>query len=100
MSWNSPFTVEINWSLFATALLCLLPLVLVIVMIHRRLKERRATRKSPFKELRRRPAGESLRIKIIALDEQIDDRIFLLLSMPAGAAFTVFMVKPQNLFRQ
>lgn len=90
------FTIEINFSLLAAAALCLLPLVFVILRIQRVLKERRAESKTPFKELRRRPAGEALRVKIGVLDEEISDRIFLLLAMPAGLVVAMFIVKPFN----
>ena len=92
------FTIEINFSLLAAAALCLLPLVFVILRIQRVHKERRAESKAPFKELRRRPAGEALRMKIAVLDEEINDRIFLLLAMPAGMVMAMFIVKPFNFF--
>jgi hypothetical protein len=98
MNGNSSFIVEINVSLLAAVALCLMPVILVVLKMHRDLKERRARSKSPFKELRRRPAGESLRIKIGELDDQINDRLFLLLGMPIGLAVMMFVVKPLNLF--
>ncbi len=98
MNGNLPFTVEINLNLLATIVLCLMPVILVILKIRRRLNERRATSQSPFKELRRRPAGESLRIKIGELDEQITDRLFFLLGMPVGLASTMFVLKPFNIW--
>jgi hypothetical protein len=97
MNGNSPFILPINLNLLAASMLCLMPVILVILKMHRDLKERRARSKSPFKELRRRPAGESLRIKIGELDEQINDRLVLLLGMPIGLAVTMFVVKPMNL---
>lgn len=93
---NLPFTVEINFGLLATAALCLLPLVFVILQIRRLHSERRAISKTPFKELRRRPAGEGLRIKIGILDEEVSDRVFLLLSLPFVLVVAMFIVKPFN----
>ena len=53
--------------------LCLLPLVLVLAFIFRKRKEQRALSCAPFKELQRRPAGETLRIELEALEEQLTD---------------------------
>src|SRR5580692_4097747 len=98
MNGNSPFILPINLSLLAASVLCLMPVILVVLKMHRDLKERRARNKSPFKELKRRPAGESLRIKIGELDEQINDRLFFFLGMPIGLAVAMFVVKSLNLF--
>lgn len=98
MNGNAPFVLEINLSLLAAAAFCLMPVILVILKIRRQRNERRATSRSPFKELRRRPAGESLRIKIAEFDEQIDERLFLLLAMPIALADMMFMLKPFNLY--
>jgi hypothetical protein len=97
MNGNSPVILEINLSLLASAALCLMPAILVIVKMRRDQSARRAVRQSPFKELRRRPAGESLRIKIGELDEEINDRIFLFLAGPIGLAITMFVSKSLNL---
>jgi hypothetical protein len=98
MSGNSPVIVEINLSLLAAAVLCLMPVILVIVKIWQDRNKRRATRQSPFKALRRRPAGESLRIKIAEFDEQINDRIFLLIAMPIALAVMMFVLKSLNFY--
>ena len=79
---NSPLTVQVDLSPVATSLLLLMPLVWTILVIRRRMNENRARSVSPFKDLRRRPAGESLRLKVAALDEQINDRILMLFSFP------------------
>jgi hypothetical protein len=69
-------------NLIVGPVLCLLPLAFVLALIFRKRKEQRALSCAPFKELQRKPAGETLRIKLEALEEQLTDdtlmfRIFL-----------------------
>ena len=96
MNGNSPFVVEVNLISLAAAACCLAPVILVVLIIRRRLRERRATSEPPFKELRRRPAGESLRIKIGALNDQLNDLVFLLIAVPIGLSVAMFVIKPFN----
>jgi hypothetical protein len=62
--------MQFNLHFFLAAILCLIPPALTIHRLTRKRKEERELRKSPFKELRRRPAGETLRIKLAELDDQ------------------------------
>lgn len=97
MTGNSPITVNINISLLAAAALCLVPVVLVVLRIRQRMTDVRSRSEHPFKELRRRPAGETLRMKIVELDEQINDRIYLLVSVPSVLAATMIALNPLGL---
>jgi hypothetical protein len=51
--------------------LCPAPTVLVFFLIYRRHQARQASSQAPFQQMRRRPAGESLRTKLEEIDEQI-----------------------------
>jgi len=82
------WTIQIDISLLATVLLCLTPLVWAYFVMRRTLNERRARSKSPFSELRRRPAGEGVRLKVAALDDQINELISLLISLPVASVPT------------
>ena len=90
------WTVQIDYTLIAAAILCVLPAALIVAVILRKIKQHRANRLPPFKELRRRPAGESLRIKLESLEQQLDDKIMLLLAFPCALIIVVFMVKPRS----
>lgn len=97
MNGNSLLTVQVDFVLVSAALLCLLPVVWAILVIRRRFHDHRNRYKLPFTELRRRPAGESTRVKIADLDEQINDRLFLMLALPVGLAMTVFFIKSHSI---
>jgi hypothetical protein len=64
------------------AVLCLLPVVLTLTLIFKKLKKRLTTSRAPFNELQRRPAGETLRIKLEGLDEKLTDEILGLILFP------------------
>lgn len=96
MNGNSPFLVQIDLSLVAVSILCLMPVVWVIVIVRRRLGDYRKRNKLPFKELKRRPAGEYLRVKIEGLNDQINDHLFFMLGMPFGLAFAIHALKIHN----
>jgi hypothetical protein len=71
---------------FLAALACLIPLVIVMYLIVRKRRARRARSKAPFSELRRRPAGEFLRLKIELLNEKLNDYAMLVAAFPTGLA--------------
>jgi hypothetical protein len=70
--------------------LCLAPVAVALLLIHRKRREWRARSKLPFEELRRRPAGESLRLKLEALDEKINERIALFAAVPVACALASY----------
>jgi hypothetical protein len=91
MHGNQFLTVQVDYVAIASVILCILPAILTVAVILREARQRQAERKHPFKELKRRPAGESLRLKIESLDESIDDRVMQLVAGPivlAGTAVT------------
>jgi len=83
MNGNPFFTVQIDYVVIAAGILCMLPAALTIAIIRREIMQRRADKRHPFEELKRRPAGESLRLKIESIDQKIDDKIMLLIAVPA-----------------
>ena len=89
--------VNIDLGLVAAAVLFLMPTLWAILAIRRRLHERRSRTKLPFMELKRRPAGESTRIKIISLDEKIDEHIFYLLVLPISLMTSALITKQSNI---
>jgi len=82
-------------SLVVFALLCVAPVVLVVMLIRRRVAIRRSQTRTPFAELKRRQAGESLRIKLQELDERINDRVLLLMGLPFALALMILYTHPQ-----
>ncbi|MDB6020048.1 MAG: Nuclease-related domain protein [Pedosphaera sp.] len=73
------------------AFLCLTPAVAALFIIFQKRRAWRAQRVVPFSELRRRPAGESLRLKLEKLDEEFNDSLLFFVGMPIAftAASTV-----------
>lgn len=69
------------WLLLALA--AYLPLGIIVFLLLRNQRERRARSRTPFEHLRRRPAGETLRIKIAELDEKIAELLALCVVIPA-----------------
>lgn len=66
--------------------LCIAPVFAVLLLVRVRLRARRQSSKVPFEELRRRPAGESLRLKLVAMDERIDELATYLMLAPVVIA--------------
>src|SRR5207245_560781 len=62
--------------------LCMIPVAVVVFVLSRRRRQWRSKSRVPFRELRRRPAGESLRLKLELLDEKINDGILFLVGFP------------------
>ena len=53
------------------------PLALVLAYIFRKRREQRAFSCAPFKELQCRPVGETLRIKLEALEGKLTDHMLV-----------------------
>ncbi|MDB6067099.1 MAG: hypothetical protein JWR26_3307 [Pedosphaera sp.] len=63
-------------------IVCMSPSVLVTIGIIRKRRARRLWRESPFSKLKRRPAGEYLRLKLEVLDDGIDTWILWMVGFP------------------
>jgi hypothetical protein len=86
--------VQIKLNLLAGIVLCFLPLVLVVMIIFRKQARRRADGRAPFKELLRRPAGETLRIKLEDLNDKSSDQISALVFLPTMMAAGLLIIRP------
>jgi hypothetical protein len=86
--------VQINLNVLVGIALCFLPLVLAIMIVFRKQERRRATGRAPFKELLRRPAGETLRIKIEDLNDKNSDQISMLVFFPTMMAAGLLFIHP------
>lgn len=73
--------------------ICFAPGMAVLIVIRRQQHGRLSRNATPFQELRRRPAGEGLRIKIAGLDEKLDHCIGLLVLLPALVAMASWFVR-------
>jgi hypothetical protein len=83
-------------NLLITAVLCLLPLALVLTTIFRKRQEQRVASCAPFDELLRRPAGETLRIQLEALEEKLTDDVLGLILFPMLMVFVLFAMHPKD----
>jgi hypothetical protein len=77
--------------------LCVLPMALVLALIFKKRKEQRQNSIAPFKDLSRRPAGETLRIKLQDLDDNITDEIIGLVLPPIMTALVIFCIHPKDI---
>jgi hypothetical protein len=66
--------------------ICLVPCVVVSRLIWRERRLDLSRRKAPFKELRRRPPGEAIRLKLADFDDKISDLFMWLVVPPALVA--------------
>jgi hypothetical protein len=64
------------------------------MIVFRKQAHRRVSSKAPFSELLRRPAGETLRIKIENLDDKISEQITMLVTLPTMMALCLFTIHP------
>src|SRR5438093_1385975 len=62
---------------------CAAPLFFALSVISWKRRKLRSQRHHPFRELRRRPAGESLRLKLVELDDKLFERVFVFVGIPA-----------------
>lgn len=83
-------------NLLIGALLCALPVVLVLAVIYRKRKEQREYSRAPFKELQRRPAGETLRLKLESLEENITEQTQWLMMFPTLLVYGFLSQHPKG----
>jgi hypothetical protein len=74
-------------------LLFFIPPAAVVFTFYRRLKREKAEAEAPFDEIRRRPAGESARVEIERLTDQIDPWLMMLVVIPALLAVSWSLAK-------
>lgn len=89
-------TLQFNPDQWFGVVLCLLPVGYVLAYIMRKLKEQRARSRAPFTNLSRRPAGETLRLKLEELEERITELNLGLVSFPMLLVLWLFMVHPKG----
>jgi cbb3-type cytochrome oxidase subunit 3 len=75
-------------------ILFMLPPAAVIWAFYRRGKREKSEVEAPFNELRRRPAGESARLKIESLSEEIDPWLMTLIFAPVVFAIVLTLQRP------
>ena len=75
--------------LIGYGLLMLIPTIAVAATFIRRRKRDAASAITPFTELRRRPAGESLRLEVEKLDGKIDEWLLMLVTTPVILAVSL-----------
>lgn len=88
--------MQINRDSLLAAVLCFLPIALALAVIFRKRQEQRAFSCAPFKELPRRPAGETLRLKLEALDERINDATLWLVVVPSAMGIGLLVQHSQG----
>ncbi|HEX7652996.1 MAG TPA: hypothetical protein VF607_05785, partial [Verrucomicrobiae bacterium] len=76
--------------------LCLLPGVVALVIILRRISKTKQAARMPFDDLQRRPAGEALRLKIQDLDDKMLMRLLWLLLFPLAMAQAFYLQPNKN----
>jgi hypothetical protein len=88
----SPKRLAMNDLLRAVLLfaVCFIPTTAVVFWIRGRRRELSAASRVPFKELRRRPAGESLRVKLEEFDERIQEESVYLALVPVVCALVAY----------
>lgn len=89
---------SISWMILLCLLTPMIGLLCVVLVWSWRMKRRSG--RSPVSEKLLRPAGESLRLKIEALSDQLGERIALAIAVPGVAMATVLLVpSPDDLSR-
>lgn len=88
--------MQIDLNNLMAAALCCLPLAIVIAVMHLQRNRQKKSSPTPFNELRRRPAGETLRCKLEELDDQINDQSSMLVFFPIAMAMGLLVQHPQD----
>ena len=89
-------SMQLNVNSLLAAILCCLPVALVVAVIYRKRKEQREHSRAPFKDLQRRPAGETIRLKLENLDDRINDETMWLVIFPVLLVFGLFTRHPKD----
>jgi hypothetical protein len=89
--------MQIDLKLLGSAVLCCLPIGLVMAVIYRKRREQREYSRAPFDELQRRPAGETLRLKLESLDDKINDETNMLVLFPVLLIYGLFAQHTKDL---
>jgi hypothetical protein len=76
--------------------LCVLPVALVLAVLYRKRREQQKKSRAPFTDLQRRPAGETLRLKLQDLDDKLNEELLWLVMFPALMAFGLFSLHPKD----
>lgn len=88
--------MQLTLNLQIAVVLCVLPVALVLAVIFRKRKEQQEASRAPFKDLQRRPAGETLRLKLQDLDDKLNEEILWLVMFPVLMAFGLFNLHPKD----
>ena len=88
--------MQVTLNLPIAVVLCVLPMVVVLAVIYRKRKEQQAASRVPFKDLPRRPAGETIRCKLLDLDDKLNDEILWLVMFPVLMAVGLFNLRPKD----
>jgi hypothetical protein len=91
------FLLELRNSILAELgyiLLLFIPPAGVIFTFYRRQKREKSEAEAPFDEMRRRPAGESSRLQVERLNEQIEPWLMMLVVAPVVLALCLTLTKP------
>jgi hypothetical protein len=87
-------TLQFNPDQWFGVVLCLLPAALALTFIIRKRSEQRDSKRVPFTELVRRPAGETIRLELEELDEKLNESTTFFLLVPIAMAGLLFVVHP------
>lgn len=72
--------------------ICFIPTVVVLIVMALERRRRRSQSRVPFKELRRRPAGEAIRVKLEEFSDKISELFMWLVVAPALVAMCALFV--------
>jgi len=73
------------------------PALLAAGVVANKRRALRARSRMPFRELRRRPAGESLRLKLETLDDKLSEWIMYVIALPTVVGVVVAITRPPNI---
>ena len=89
--------MQINGILLSEGILCLLPPALALAIIFRKRKEQREYSRAPFDELQRRPAGETIRLKLEDLEDKINENVLWLIMFPVLMVYGLYVQHPKGM---